>query len=33
VLDSRALERDTGVRLPDWRVGLEEVLDQLAAAR
>ena len=32
VLDSGALERDTGVRLPNWRVGLDEVLDQLAAA-
>lgn len=32
VLDSARLERDAGVRLPDWRVGLDEVLDQLAAA-
>lgn len=32
VLDSSRLERDAGVRLPDWRVGLDEVLDQLAAA-
>ena len=32
VLDSGALQRDTGVRLPDWRAGLDEVLDQLAAA-
>jgi dTDP-4-dehydrorhamnose reductase len=32
VLDSSKLERDTGVRLPDWHVGLDEVLDQLAAA-
>ena len=31
VLDSGKLERDAGVRLPDWRVGLDEVLDQLAA--
>ena len=32
VLDSSQLERDAGVRLPDWRTGLDEVLDQLAAA-
>lgn len=32
VLDSSRLERDAGVRLPDWRVGLDEVLDQLVAA-
>jgi len=32
VLDSGRLERDTGIRLPDWHVGLDEVLDQLAAA-
>lgn len=31
VLDSSRLERDAGVRLPDWRVGLDEVLDQLTA--
>lgn len=31
VLDSSQLERDAGVRLPDWRTGLDEVLDQLAA--
>ena len=30
VLDSGKLERDTGVRLPDWRIGLDEVLEQLA---
>ena len=33
VLDSGKLERDTGVRLPDWRMGLDDVLDQLIAAR
>jgi dTDP-4-dehydrorhamnose reductase len=32
VLDSGKLQRDAGVQLPDWRVGLDEVLDQLAAA-
>lgn len=32
VLDSGRLQRDAGVQLPDWRVGLDEVLDQLAAA-
>jgi len=32
VLDSRRLEIDAGVRLPEWRVGLDEVLDHLAAA-
>lgn len=32
VLDSGKLERDAGVRLPGWRVGLDEVLDQLVAA-
>lgn len=31
VLDSSRLERDAGVRLPDWRQGLDEVLDQLTA--
>lgn len=31
VLDSGKLERDTGIRLPAWRAGLDEVLDQLAA--
>lgn len=31
VLDSSRLERDAGVRLTDWRVGLDEVLDQLTA--
>lgn len=32
VLDSGKLQRDVGVRLPDWRVGLDEVLDQLVTA-
>lgn len=32
VLDSTKLDRDAGVRLPEWRVGLDDVLDQLAAA-
>jgi dTDP-4-dehydrorhamnose reductase len=32
VLDSDKLARDTGVRLPDWRVGLDAVLDELARA-
>jgi dTDP-4-dehydrorhamnose reductase len=32
VLDSGKLERDAGVRLPDWRRGLDEVLDELRAA-
>ena len=32
VLDSSRLQNDAGVRLPDWRVGLDEVLDQLVAA-
>jgi len=31
VLDSGKLERDTGVRMADWRMGLAEVLDQLGA--
>lgn len=31
VLDSAKLARDAKVRLPDWRIGLDEVLDQLAA--
>ena len=31
VLDSDKLERDTGLRLPGWRQGLDEVLDQLLA--
>lgn len=31
VLDSSKLERDTGLRLPGWQQGLDEVLDQLAA--
>ena len=29
VLDSGKLQRDAGVQLPDWRQGLDEVLDQL----
>ena len=33
VLDSGNLARDTGVQLGDWRDGLDEVLDALAAAR
>lgn len=32
VLDSTKLERDSGVRLPDWRQGLDEVLDAIAAS-
>jgi len=32
VLDSGKLERDSGVRLPDWRQGLDEVLDTIAAS-
>jgi dTDP-4-dehydrorhamnose reductase len=32
VLDSGKLQRDAGVQLPDWRQGLDEVLDQLVAA-
>lgn len=32
VLDSGTLQRHAGVQLPDWRQGLDEVLDQLAAA-
>jgi dTDP-4-dehydrorhamnose reductase len=32
VLDSGKLERDAGIRLPDWRQGLEEVLEQLSAS-
>ncbi len=32
VLDSGKLASGTGVQLPDWRTGLDEVLDQLAAA-
>lgn len=32
VLDSAKLERDAAVRLPHWRIGLDDVLDQLAAA-
>lgn len=31
VLDSGKLQRDAGVQLPDWRQGLDEVLDQLTA--
>lgn len=31
VLDTTALERDFGILLPDWRQGLERVLDALAA--
>ncbi|MEI7037512.1 dTDP-4-dehydrorhamnose reductase [Fulvimonas yonginensis] len=30
VLDNAALERHVGVRLPDWRDGLREVMDRLA---
>lgn len=29
VLDTTALQREFGIRLPDWRVGLERVLDEL----
>lgn len=32
VLDCQKLERDTGLRLPPWQQGLDEVLDQLRAA-
>lgn len=31
VLDNRAFQRDFGVVLPDWHVGLDAVLDDLAA--
>jgi hypothetical protein len=31
VLDSGKLQRDAVVQLPDWRQGLDEVLDQLTA--
>lgn len=31
VLDSGKLQRDAGVQLPDWRQGLDEVLDRLTA--
>ena len=30
VLDTRALQRDFGVALPDWRQGLDRVLDEVA---
>lgn len=33
VLDSGKLQRDAGVQLPDWRQGLDEVLDAMATAR
>lgn len=31
VLDSSKLQRDAGVRMPDWRRGLDEVLDHMTA--
>lgn len=33
VLDSGKLERETGIALPHWSQGLQEVLDAIAAAR
>ena len=32
-LDCGKLESDYGLRLPDWRVGLHEVIGELAEAR
>jgi dTDP-4-dehydrorhamnose reductase len=32
VLDNSALQREFGISLPDWRVGLERVLDELRAS-
>jgi dTDP-4-dehydrorhamnose reductase len=30
VLDNAGFEREVGIRLPDWRDGLREVMDRLA---
>jgi dTDP-4-dehydrorhamnose reductase len=30
VLDNAGFEREVGIRLPDWRDGLREVIEQLA---